>query len=292
MLAPAAETDDRVVLSSRIPFIAMHVLALSIFLVGFSWAAVGAFLFTYWIRVFALTAGYHRYFSHRSFRTSRWFQFVLAFVGATSAQMGALWWASHHRVHHRKSDQREDVHSPVHRGFWWSHLGWIFAPKHAQILWHEIRDFEKYPELKWLDLNYGIPPILLAGTLFLVGALLPDSFQTSGWQFLAWGFFFSTVCVYHVTFMVNSVAHLVGTRRFETEDQSRNNWWVAFLTGGEGWHNNHHRFPHSERQGFYWWEFDLTHYALTALSWVGLVWDLKRPSVDVLNEGRKVKRAA
>jgi stearoyl-CoA desaturase (delta-9 desaturase) len=226
--------------------------------------------------MFFVTAGYHRYFSHRSFKTSRPAQLALALGATLSVQKGVLWWAANHRLHHRDSDGPRDVHSPRQRGFLWAHLGWILTHDHAGTPWRMIRDFARYPELRWLNRHYLVPPIAFAMVLFLAG----------GWWALLWGFFASTTLLWHGTFLVNSLAHVVGNRRYQTTDDSRNNAGIALLTMGEGWHNNHHRFAASARQGFFWWEIDATYYVLWALSRVGLIWDLRAPPRPLLDEGR------
>jgi stearoyl-CoA desaturase (delta-9 desaturase) len=269
------------------PMVLVHGLCLLVFWVGYSWFALTVCLVLYAVRVFALTAGYHRLFSHNAFRTSRWFQFLLAFAGATAAQLGPLWWAAHHRRHHRFVDTANDVHSPRYGGFFWAHMGWLLRKSARETNPEVIRDLYKYPELRWLDRYVLLAPLSLIAILFAIGYWLGRSYpqlHTSGPQLVVWGFFISTVLVYHVTFMVNSVNHTFGTRRFQTGDDSRNNILVAFLTFGEGWHNNHHRFSASARQGFYWWELDITWYILKALAAVGLVWDLKSPPPRVYEE--------
>lgn len=261
-------------------FLFMHLACLLAFLTGVSAAAVAVCLALYVVRMFAITAGFHRLFSHRSYRTGRLFQFLLAFVGTASYQKGPLWWSAHHRRHHLHVDTEEDLHSPVMRSVWQSHVGWFLSRDSQATDLRLIPNLLKYRELRWLDKFYLLPPAALAASTFLLGLLLGRHFPgwgTSGWQMLAWGFFVSTVLLYHGTFTVNSVAHLFGSRRFETADNSRNNFLVALITLGEGWHNNHHRYPSSERQGFYWWEIDVSHYALRALSWVGVVRDLSKP---------------
>lgn len=272
-----------------LPLLFMHVAALSVFLVGFSWAAFTALLVTYIFRVFGLTAGYHRYFSHKSFKTSRAFQFVLAALGGSAAQLGPLWWAAHHRWHHQHADTEEDIHSPARKGFWWSHIGWLLSGRYAGTRLDLVRDFGRYPELRFLNRHPYVCPLVLVAALFGMGEWLrltaPGS-NTSGWQMLAWGFFLSTVLVYHVTFSINSLTHLLGTRRYETSDTSRNNALLAILTMGEGWHNNHHRFAVSARQGFFWWEIDLSYYLLKGLAVLGLVWDLRRPPAVAYAEAR------
>jgi stearoyl-CoA desaturase (delta-9 desaturase) len=250
---------------SSIPFASVHVVALvGAFLVPFSWKLVGLAVLLYYARMASTTIGYHRYFSHRSFKTSRAWQFVLAFLAQTSAQKGALWWAAHHRVHHRYSDLPGDPHSPKD-GFWESHVLWILRRGSSET--REIKDFSKYPELRFLNRFHLIPPVLLAVALFFLG----------GMPALVWGFFVSTVLLWHGTFLVNSVNHVWGTRRYATTDTSRNNALLALLTMGEGWHNNHHHYMSSANQGFFWWEVDLSYYLIRAMQAVGLVWDVRTP---------------
>lgn len=261
-------------------FILLHIGCLLVFWAGFSWTALAVLLLSYLVRMFAITAGFHRYFSHRTFKTSRIFQFILAWVGTSSVQKGPLWWAAHHRHHHKYSDTDKDLHSPVQRGFWWSHVGWILSNRFKDTNKKLVKDLVKYPELLFLNSYHLIPGIILAAGMYLLGALLNYYFpglNTSGFQLFVYGFVLSTVLLYHGTFTVNSLAHVSGKRRFETKDDSRNNFIIALLTLGEGWHNNHHRFPSSERQGFYWWEIDVTHYLLKILAWFNIVWDLRVP---------------
>jgi stearoyl-CoA desaturase (delta-9 desaturase) len=237
--------------------------------------------------MFGLTAGYHRYFSHRSYKTSRVFQFLLGFLGTTAVQNGPLWWASHHRLHHRYSDTENDVHSPVSNSVWWSHVGWILSKKFNKTEHRLVPDLARFPEIRWLNAFHLVGPITLGVLLYVTGMLLEQhapQLGTNGFQLLVWGFFIGTTILYHGTFTVNSIAHLVGSRRFNTTDDSRNNPFVALITLGEGWHNNHHRYMSSERQGFYWWEIDISHMILTMFSWVGLVWDLRTPPDSIYRE--------
>ncbi len=226
----------------------------------------------FWIRTFALTGGYHRYFSHRSYRTSRAFQLVLAVLGCATFQQGPLWWAAHHRHHHRYTDVPQDVHSPRQHGFLWSHVGWVFSYENEPTRRGLIKDFAKYPELVWLDRNHKWPAFALAAISYLI----------AGFSGFTWGFLLSTTVLFQTTFMVNSLTHQFGTRRYATDDDSRNNWWVALLTFGEGWHNNHHRYPGSVRQGFFWWELDVSYLILRALEKLGVVWDLQVPPQRLL----------
>jgi stearoyl-CoA desaturase (delta-9 desaturase) len=252
-------------LGTMMPFLLLHASVLFVLTVPFHWTALLWLFGSYFLRMFGVTAGYHRYFSHRAYKLNRFWQFMLACLAQTSAQKGALWWAAHHRDHHLHSDRTTDIHSPVHEGFWWSHLGWILSDEYNHYDPKRISDFSRFPELRWLDRYYLVPPVLYAvGIYFLFG---PTAF--------VWGFLVSTVLLYHGTFLINSLAHIWGTRRFPTPDESRNNFWLALVTLGEGWHNNHHHFMSSVRQGIRWWEIDVTYYTLRALSWVGIARDLR-----------------
>ncbi len=278
-----------------LPFIAMHLACLGVIWVGWSPVAVAMAAFLYLLRMFAITGFYHRYFSHRSFKTSRKLQFVFALIGASAAQRGPAWWAAHHRHHHATTEREDDPHSPVHHGLWWSHTGWFLSREHFPVQTERVRDWQPYPELRFLDRYDIVVPAILALGLYLLGAGLEawaPQLGTSGGQMLIWGFFISTVVLYHGTFTINSLAHRWGTRRYNTPDNSRNNFLLALLTLGEGWHNNHHHYPASVRQGFYWWEIDITYYLLRGMSAMGLIWDLKpvplkRRESGLLNEQRR-----
>jgi len=265
-----------------IPFMLVHVCCLGALWTGarpIDWVVCFA---AYVIRTFAVMAGYHRYFSHRTFKTSRSFQFILALLAQTSGQRGVLWWAAHHRNHHKFADLPWDAHSPVQRGFWYSHVGWI-AERNSEPTDHErIKDFARYPELRWLNKFWLIP----------VAALGTATYLALGWSGFFVGFCLSTVLVWHATFLVNSLAHVIGYRRFETADASRNHWLIALFTLGEGWHNNHHRYMGSVRQGFYWWEIDVTYAVLRILAWCGVIWDMRGVPAAVLAEGRARDAAA
>lgn len=247
------------------PFIGVHVMCLGVFIVGWSWAAVGIAAGLYLLRMFAITAFYHRYFSHRTYRTSRVAQFLFAVVAASAAQRGPLWWAAHHRKHHRHADTELDVHSPKQHGFWWSHVGWITSRENFPTDFSQVSDLARYPELRLLDRFDLIVPVLLAAVLFAAG----------GAQWLIWGFFVSTVVLFHATCLINSLAHTLGSRRYDTDDDSRNSFLLAVITLGEGWHNNHHKFPGAARQGFFWWEIDVSYYGLLLLQRLGIIHDLR-----------------
>jgi stearoyl-CoA desaturase (delta-9 desaturase) len=288
--APREIPDDEhgdIVYPAAIPFVLVHLVCLAAIFTGITWRAVAICIVLYGLRIFAVGAGYHRYFSHRAFSTSRAFQFILALLSQSTAQKSVLWWAAKHRHHHLHSDTERDVHSPRHRGFWYSHVGWIFARRHATTDLVKVDDLARYPELRWLHRYELVPPIALGVLCWVI----------EGWPGLVVGFFWSTVILYHATFCINSLAHVHGRKRYVTGDDSRNNWWLAVLTMGEGWHNNHHACQSSVRQGFRWWEFDPTFYILKVLSWLRVVWDLKRPPEAVVrNEqrlgSRVIERAA
>ena len=263
---------SRISVPLALPFVSIHLLALGVFFVKFCWAYLFTCLALVAVRMFFVTAGYHRYFSHRSYKTSRAFQCFIAFMAMTSSQKGVLWWAAHHRHHHRFSDQEDDLHSPTRFGFLWSHIGWIISDKYEETRENYIADFSKYPELRWLNKYHVVPTATLGVALWLIG----------GWPLFVWGFCLSTVLLWHDTFTINSLSHLFGTRRYDTKDTSKNNWLLAILTLGEGWHNNHHHFMASARQGFFWWEIDITYYLLKMLSWGGLVWDLRQVPTHML----------
>jgi len=270
--AGADDAPSDILHPHAIPFVLVHLSCLAAFWTGVSWPALGLCVGLYWLRIFAIGAGYHRYFSHRAFSTSRVFQFVLAFLAQTTAQNSVLWWAALHRRHHLYSDTVEDTHSPRRRGFFYAHVGWIFDAKHAKTDMVRVADLAKFPELVWLD-KVELAPAFLTGLL---------CFLLLGWQGLVVGFLWSTVLVYHSTFCINSLAHVHGSKRFVTGDDSRNNWFLALMTMGEGWHNNHHACQSSVRQGFRWWEVDGTFYILRGLAAIGVVWDLKYPPQSLL----------
>ena len=287
MHSAAGSGHDDMMYPSAIPFVLVHLGCLAAIWSGVTWSALALCAALYVLRMFAVVAGYHRYFSHRAFATSRALQFVLAVIAQSSAQKSVLWWAAKHRHHHLHSDTEQDVHSPSRKGFVYSHVGWIFDRKHDQADLSKVADLTRWPELMWLKKLELAPAIALAVLCFLV----------AGWPGLVVGFLWSTVLVYHATFSINSLAHVSGSKRYVTGDDSRNNWLLAILTLGEGWHNNHHAFQSSARQGFKWWEIDAAYYVLKAMSWVGLIWDLKTPPEHVLrNEqrlgARIVNRAA
>jgi stearoyl-CoA desaturase (delta-9 desaturase) len=268
----STDEHDDIVYPSAIPFVLIHLACVTAVWSGVTWQAVVICFALYWLRIFAIGAGYHRYFSHRAYSTSRAFQFVLAVFAQSTAQKSVLWWASKHRHHHLHSDTDRDVHSPGRKGFIYSHVGWIFACRHDATDLSKVSDLAPYPELMWLHRFELVPPVVLALLCFLA----------AGWSGLVVGFFWSTVLVYHATFCINSLAHVHGRIRYVTGDDSRNNWLLAVFTMGEGWHNNHHAYQSSIRQGFRWWEIDPTYYILWALSCLGLVWDLKIPPEQVL----------
>ncbi len=266
-------------------FVLFHLICLAAFWTGVTWEAIAAFFVLYAVRMFGITGGYHRYFSHRTYKMGRVMQFVMAWIAQSSIQKGVLWWASHHRHHHTHSDDPDDVHSPKHHGFWYAHLGWIFDPDWADTDDKRVKDLSRYPELVWLDRWHILPPTVLGVATYLVGAWIGGGFLTAeAWSFFVVGFMCSTVALFHSTFTINSLSHVIGDQRYETDDESRNHWLLALITFGEGWHNNHHHYQASANQGFYWWEYDITYYILKALSWVGLVHDLRNPPEHVIED--------
>ena len=278
--APATDASnvDRINWFRCLPFLLLHLACIAVWWVGWSGFALCTAVGLYVVRMFAITGSYHRYFSHRTYRTSRWVQFVFALLGASSAQRGPLWWAAHHRSHHKFSDMQPDPHSPIRHGFWRSHIGWFMTNRHFLTDYRRVHDFARFPELRWLNRFDVIVPIILAVTLYFVGRLLhyaAPSLGVTGWQLVVWGFVVSTIMLFHATASINSLAHLIGRRRYDTGDDSRNNFILALITLGEGWHNNHHKFRSCTRQGFYWWEIDLTYYALKFFAAIGLIWDLR-----------------
>ena len=255
-------------------FVVMHLSVLLAFFVPISWKVIVLALGGYGLRMWAVTAGYHRYFAHRTYKTSRAFQLVLAILGATSMQNGPIWWASVHRRHHKESDGPGDPHSPTKRGFFYAHVGWIFdrtAPRPRDE--SNVSDLLRYSELRWIDRHDWVPLSAYALACFAVG----------GAPGLVWGFVVSTLAVFHATMLINSLAHVWGTRRYATSDRSRNNALLALLTFGEGWHNNHHHYMSSARQGFLWWEFDFTYYVLRALARLHLIWGVREPPAAALS---------
>ena len=252
-------------LGTMVPFLVIHALVLLVLVVPFHPALLLWLLGSYYLRMFAVTGGYHRYFSHRSYKLNRFWQFAIAFLAQTSGQKGVLWWAAHHRDHHLHSDRKSDLHSPVHEGFWWSHLGWILSDEYDDYDPRRISDFNKYPELRFLNRFHLLPTVIYGAAIWAIG----------GWPAFVWGFIAATVLLYHGTFLINSLSHIWGSRRFATPDESRNNFVLALVTLGEGWHNNHHHYMSSVRQGIRWWEIDVTYYVLVVLSWVGITRDLR-----------------
>ena len=269
-------------LSSVTLFALLHLGCLAVFFVPFRWSYVALAAALYFGRMFAVTAGYHRYFSHRTYKLARVPQFLLAFAAETSGQKGVLWWAAHHREHHLYSDTPQDVHSPVQCGFWWAHMGWILSDAYDDHDPNLIRDYSKFPELRWISRNYLIPPFVLGAAVYLLG----------GMGAFVWGFVLSTVCLYHGTFTINSLAHVWGKRRFETADDSRNNFVLALITMGEGWHNNHHQYMYACRQGLRWWEIDCTYYAVKVLGWLGIAREIREPRPAVEEPEPELAEAA
>lgn len=274
---PSYQKNTQIEWIRILPFLLLHLAVIAVFWVGVSPFAIAFMLVFYLIRMFAITGFYHRYLSHKTFETSRVVQFIMILIGVMSAQRGPLWWAAHHRYHHRYTDQDNDPHSSSH-GFWYAHVGWFLNAQNFATKKEVIKDWLKYPELIWLD-RFSLPVVLVtAAMIYGLGEWLSVSFpslNTNGPQLLVWGFVISTVLLTHATLCINSLAHQYGRRDFDTPDQSRNNFLLSLITLGEGWHNNHHFYAGSARQGFYWWQIDVTYYLLKIMSWFGLVWNIK-----------------
>ena len=277
-----------------VPFIILHVGCLGVIWTGWSWAAVGVAAALYFIRMFAITGIYHRYFCHRGYQTSRPVQFLFGLIGLTAVQRGPLWWAAVHRHHHAHSDEPADAHSPVTKGFLWSHVGWLTSSRNFPTDYRMVRDLQKFPELVFLNRFDLIGPLLLLVFLAALGSALQafaPGLGTNAWQLIVWGFFISTTVLFHATCAINSFAHTLGSKRFPTGDESRNSLVLAILTLGEGWHNNHHRFPPCARQGFYWWEIDISYYIICLMGAFGLVWDIRTVPSQVYEEAARIKLA-
>jgi stearoyl-CoA desaturase (delta-9 desaturase) len=265
--------EERLNWLTSVPFFLVHLLPFAALWTGVTTFDLLLCASLYLLRMFCITAGYHRYFSHRAYKMGRVMQFLMAFGGATAGQKGPLWWAAHHRHHHKHSDSPEDIHSPK-KGFWWSHVGWIVCRKYQPTDFNAIKDFAQFPELRWIDKYYLVPPTVLGVACFMMG----------GWSALVTGFFLSTVLTYHGTFVINSLAHVFGRRRYATTDTSRNSLILALITLGEGWHNNHHHYQSTANQGFFWWEIDISYYILRVLNVLGLVRDLRVPPKHILGK--------
>lgn len=275
-----------------VPFIILHIGCLGVIWTGWSWAAVATAVALYFIRMFAITGLYHRYFCHRAYKTSRAVQFLFGLLGLTAVQRGPLWWASVHRHHHAHSDENSDAHSPVCKGFVWSHIGWLTSSRNFPTDYKMVRDLQKFPELVFLNRFDLIGPLLLLALLAAWGTLLQamsPSLGTGPWQMIVWGFFISTTVLFHATCAVNSFAHTLGSKRFPTGDESRNSLVLALFTLGEGWHNNHHHYQGSARQGFYWWEIDISYYIIRLLGVLGIVWEIKEVPQKVLESAHTGK---
>jgi len=270
-----------------LPFLALHLSCFIVFFAGFSKVAIITALVLYFVRLFAIGGFYHRYFSHKTYRTGRIRQFIFAMIAGTAAQRGPLWWAAHHRQHHMHSDEIADAHSPVQHGFWWSHVGWFLSARHYPYNPERVKDLARYPELRFLERHDSLMPLLLLGSLLLAGWLLQHympQLGTNAVQMGVWGFSISTTCLFHSSVSINSLSHVIGKKRFITKDNSRNNFLLALLTLGEGWHNNHHHYPATARQGFMWWEIDVTYYVLKIMEKCRIIHDVKGVPSSVLKK--------
>ncbi len=262
-----------------IPFILLHISCLLVFFVGISTVAIVVALAFYWLRIFAIGAFYHRYFSHRSYKTNRFWQFIFALIGVSAVQRGPIWWAAHHRHHHQVTDTKADPHSPFAHSFMRSHISWFLSFKYFKYDKTKVKDLLQFPELCWLDRYDMLVPVAILVLMYLSGQFLHHYYpqlHTNGLQLVVWGFCLSTIAILHSTFAINSFGHIIGKQRYRTNDQSRNNWILALITFGEGWHNNHHHYPATAQQGFFWWELDLTYYGLLLLEKLKIIHDLHK----------------
>ena len=284
---PSIKYPDKIDWIRALPFILLNLSCVAVFWVGFSWVAVSTAFVLWFVRVFSIGAFYHRYFSHRTFKANRFWQLIFAIMGGMAVQRGPLWWATHHRQHHMYADEYEDAHSPVRHGFLWSHIGWFMSKKHYYYNPERVKDLTRFPELVFLDRFDSLVPILLGVSLFVAGVLMqhfaPD-LGTSGWQMLVWGFSISTIAVFHTTVSINSISHRWGKRRYKTKDNSHNSLFLALLTLGEGWHNNHHHYPGTARQGFKWWEIDITFYVLKIMERLRIISDVRGVPKAILDK--------
>jgi len=256
--------------------------ALLVFAVPFRWAFLALWAVSHFTRAIGLTLIFHRYFAHRAFKMNRVARFVWAFIGTAAMQKGPLWWAGHHVNHHKFADRDGDPHSPMVSGVYYAHIGWfLHDTKYDKVEATNpvIRDFSKVPEIAWLEKWFFVPPAALALGLYFFG----------GMPSLVYGFCLPTMTLAHATFAINTVNHMFGSRRFETLDESRNNVLTAVFAAGEGWHNNHHRFQRAARNGFYWYEVDVTWYVIRAMAAVGLIWDIQPVPQRIYDEARAVK---
>jgi stearoyl-CoA desaturase (delta-9 desaturase) len=284
---PEIKYPDKIDWLRALPFILLNLSVVAVFWVGFSWVALTTALILWVTRVFSIGAFYHRYFSHRTYKANRFWQFIFAIMGATAVQRGPLWWATHHRQHHMYADEYEDAHSPVKHGFLWSHIGWFMSKKHYYYNPERVKDLARFPELVFLDRFDSLVPLLLATSLFVAGVLMhryAPGLGTTGWQMFIWGFSISTIAVFHTTVSINSISHRWGKRRFQTKDNSRNSLFLALLTLGEGWHNNHHHYPGTARQGFMWWEVDITFYVLKLMERLRIISDVRGVPKTILDK--------
>ena len=237
----------------------------------FTWSAFWVFIVLQFATgLLGITLCFHRLLAHRSFQVPKWLEYVLTVFGTLAIQGGPTKWDSTHRVHHAFSDRPQDPHSPT-RGFWWAHVLWLFA--YDEVLDHPVKyrrfapDLARDPVHVWIEKTSGLQSMLLALALFALG----------GWPWLVWGFFFRATFVYHITWFVNSAAHLWGYQSYQTNEGSRDNWWVALLSYGEGWHNNHHAYLHSAAHGLRWWEVDITYLTIRLLAWMKLASRIRLP---------------
>lgn len=251
-----------------------------------NWGAIALAVLLLWVAgSLGVGMGYHRLLTHRGYKTPKWVEYFLTVCATLALEGGPFFWVAVHRLHHQNSDKAGDPHSPRDGGFW-AHMGWIMTGRvmhngSAELLPY-VPDLRKDRFHTWISKWHWVPITILGLLILALG----------GWPYLMWGIFFRTVIGLHATWLVNSATHIWGSQRFPTGDTSTNSFWVAMLTFGEGWHNNHHAHPQSARHGLAWYEFDLNWYGISALRMLGLAWDIKLPRSQPLEEPKAVVPAA
>ncbi len=251
-----------IIYMAAIHFVALFALIPS----NFNWHAIAVAFVLYWITGgLGITLGFHRLVSHRSFQTPKWLEYCLVFCGTLACQGGPIEWIGLHRIHHKFSDTEPDPHDS-NKGFWWSHMGWMLSqnPSSKEVP-RFTQDIINDPVYQFFQ-KYFIPIQVVLGLIL---------YSFGGWPFVIWAIFVRLVVVFHCTWFVNSATHKFGYQSYESEDNSKNCWWVALLTFGEGWHNNHHAYQYSARHGLRWWEIDLTWMTISLLQSLGLATSVK-----------------
>lgn len=270
------------------PFVLLHLSLLFGLCIPYTKAGLLLCLGSYCIRMFAIGGFYHRYFAHKTFKTSKTIEILFALIGTAAAQRGPIWWAAHHRGHHMFSDTPRDEHSPGQQGFMRSHILWFMSNKNFHTRYQFVKDLTKKKHLNYIDRFDGVIPLCYLGLLALFGYICQHatSIHLTPFSAMYWGFSVSTVLLLHATFSINSIGHIFGKRPYKTGDKSCNNWLLALLTLGEGWHNNHHYWPASARQGFHWRQIDVSYYGLLLMKALRLIKDVRNVPQSKINENK------